>query len=151
MSREDLSMRARTVVAAAMLLMMNLAPASATLRISDDRGGRIGSYLAKFQALKKSGERVEIDGLCASACTMLFGIIPANRICVTPQAILQFHTAWDPTPAGGQIVNAAGNAILWEHYPENIRRWISRHGGLREQILDLQGPELSAMYPPCNK
>src|SRR5436190_14511282 len=28
------------------------------------------SYLAKYQALRASGERVEIDGTCASACTM---------------------------------------------------------------------------------
>ena len=144
-------MRVRMVLAAATLLMMNLVPASATSRISDDRGGQIGSYLARFHALKKSGERVAIDGLCASACTMLLGIIPAYRICVTPRAVLQFHTAWDPTPSGGQIVNTEGNAILWSHYPENIRRWISRHGGLQEQILNLQGPELSAMYPSCNK
>jgi hypothetical protein len=143
-------MRVR-MVAAATLLMLSLAPASATSRISDDRGGRIGSYLARFQALKKSGDRVEIDGLCASACTMLLGIIPADRICVTPQAVLEFHTAWDPTPSGGQIVNTEGNAILWAHYPEKIRRWIDRHGGLREQILDLQGPELAAMYQACNK
>jgi hypothetical protein len=150
-------MRACMAVAVTLLLVMLLlvttyvGPARATLRISDDRGGQIGAYLARYEALRKAGERVEIDGLCASACTMLFGIIPANRICVTPQAILQFHTAWDPTPSGGQIVNTEGNAILWSHYPENIRRWISRHGGLQEQILNLQGPELSAMYPSCNK
>jgi hypothetical protein len=142
-------MRARTA-AAATLLMMSLAPASAALRIADDRGGQIGNYLARYQALKKSGERIEIDGICASACTMLLGIIPANRICVTSQAVLEFHTAYDPTPSG-QAVNAEGNQILWAHYPENIRRWIGRHGGLQEQILYLRGAELSAMYAACNK
>jgi hypothetical protein len=143
-------MRARMVVAAT-LLLSSLAPAAAILRISDDRGGQIGPYLARYEALKKSGERVEIDGICASACTMLFGIVPANRICVTSQAVLEFHTAYDPTPSGGQSVNTEGNEILWAHYPENIRRWISRHGGLHEQILHLRGPELSAMYRNCNK
>ena len=143
-------MRVRLVVAAA-LLMTSLASASATSRIADDYGGQIGPYLAKFEALKNSGERVEIDGLCASACTMLFGIIPHNRICVTSQAVLEFHTAYDPTPSGGQIVNSEGNQILWAHYPENIRRWISQHGGLHEQVLYLRGAELSAMFPNCNR
>ena len=142
-------MRARAV-ATATLLMMSFAPASATLHIADDRGGQIGNYLARYEALRKSGERIEVDGLCASACTMLFGIIPANHICVTSQAVLEFHTAYDPTPSG-QVVNTEGNQILWAHYPENIRRWISQHGGLREQILYLRGAELSAMYPNCNK
>jgi hypothetical protein len=141
----------RAHIAAAMLLMMNLVPAAATLRISDDRGGQIGNYLAKYQAVKKSGEHVQIDGVCASACTMLLGIIPANRICITSQAVLEFHTAWDPTPSGGQIVNTEGNQILWSHYPENIRNWISRHGGLRPQVLYLRGAELSTMYPTCNR
>ncbi len=145
-------MRACMAVAATLLLVMAyVAPACATLRISDDRGGQIGAYLARYEALRKSGERVEIDGLCASACTMLFGIIPANRICVTSQAVLEFHTAWDPTPSGDQIVNSEGNQILWSHYPGNIRRWISRHGGLRPQVLFLRGSELSAMYPACNR
>jgi hypothetical protein len=143
-------MRTRMVVAAT-LLLMSLAPATAGLRISEDRGGQIGPYLARYQALKQSGERIEIDGLCASACTMLLGIIPPNRICVTSRAELQFHTAYDPTPSGGQTVNAEGNQILWAHYPGNIRRWVSRHGGLHEQILSLRGPELSAMYPSCDR
>jgi hypothetical protein len=150
-------MRACMAVAVTLLLVMLLlvttyvGPARATLRISDDRGGQIGAYLARYEALRKAGERVEIDGLCASACTMLFGIIPANRICVTSQAILEFHTAWDPTASGGQIVNTEGNQILWSHYPENIRHWISRHGGLREQVIYLRGHELTAMYPACDK
>ena len=89
-------MKARAV-AAAMLLTMNVSSAFATMRISDDRGGQIGDYLAKFHALRENGDRVEIDGTCASACTMLLGVIPRNRICVTPRAVLAFHSAWTPT------------------------------------------------------
>jgi hypothetical protein len=53
-------------------LLFALAPASSTVRIGNDGGGQIGAYLAKYRALKVSGERVEIDGACASACTMLW-------------------------------------------------------------------------------
>jgi hypothetical protein len=38
------------------------------VKIADDTGGQIGAYLVKYRALKASGERVEIDGACASAC-----------------------------------------------------------------------------------
>jgi hypothetical protein len=69
------------VVFAAMLLMISIPSGSATVRISDDHGGRIGDYLAKYQALRLSGERVAIDGICASACTMILGALPRNRIC----------------------------------------------------------------------
>ena len=78
---------------------------------------------------------------------MLLGIIPRNHICVTPRASLVFHSAWDPQ--GDQGVSADGNRILWSTYPEGIRQWIKRHGGLHSQIIMLRGPELAAMFPVC--
>ena len=78
-------------MSATILLLMSMSSAFPTVRIYDDRGGQIGEYLAKFQALRVSGEQVVIDGTCASACTMLLGTIPRNRICVTPRAVLEFH------------------------------------------------------------
>jgi hypothetical protein len=140
-------MKARGVLAA-ILLLLCMKTVFADVRISDDIGGQIGAYLAKYQALKVSGERVEIDGMCASACTMILGVIPRNRICVTPRATLAFHAAWDPTPEGHSI-SSAGSRILWSKYPPEIRRWINRHGGLQSQMIYLTGPELSAMYPLC--
>ncbi len=142
-------MKASTAVAATLLMIISTASAFAAMRIYDDPGGQIGDYLAKYHALRASGERVEIDGTCASACTMLLGTIPRNRICVTPRAVLEFHTAWDPTPSGGQTVNSAGNQILMSNYPSDVRQWIGRHGGLRAKIIYLRGAELTAMYPPC--
>jgi hypothetical protein len=89
-----------------------------------------------------------IDGTCASACTMLLGVIPRNRICVTPRAVLAFHSAWTPTSEGEQI-SSAGNYYLWSNYPPAVRKWIIAHGGLHTQIIYLSGPELAAMYPRC--
>jgi hypothetical protein len=142
-------MKAWTVraVFAAMLLVAEIASASATVRIYDDRGGQIGDYLAKFRAIRASGERVEIDGTCASACTMLLGTIPRSRICVTPNARLVFHSAWDPE--GDPTVSADGNRILWSNYPESVRRWITRHGGLRSKIITLGWPEVATVLPAC--
>jgi len=140
-------MKAR-VAAAAILLTMSVSPVLATVRISDDRGGQIGDYLAKYHALRENGERVEIDGTCASACTMLLGVIPRNQICVTPRAVLAFHSAWTPTSEGEQISNA-GNYYLWSNYPPAVRKWIIQHGGLHAQIIYLSGAELAAMYPRC--
>jgi hypothetical protein len=135
------------VVSALILLLLGLAPARATVKIHDDSGGQIGPYLAKYRALRASGERVEIDGTCASACTMLLGVIPRNRICVTPRANLLFHSAWDVD--GDQAVSADGNRIMWSTYPESVRQWIKRRGGLHSHIIALHGPELAAMFPTC--
>jgi hypothetical protein len=141
-----------TCVAAVALLLvlmtMSLSPTFATVRIYDDVGGQIGDYLAKYHALREKGEQVMIDGTCASACTMLLGVIPRNRICVTPRAVLAFHSAWTPTSEGEQI-SSAGNYYLWSNYPPDVRKWIIQHGGLHTQIIYLSGPELAAMYPSC--
>ena len=141
-------MQARVVLVAMLLTLISVAPASAAVRILDDLGGQIGAYLAKYQALRASGDKVVIDGTCASACTMLLGVIPRDRICVTPRAVLAFHSAWTPTSEGEQI-SSAGNFYLWSNYPSDVRSWIQQHGGLREQIVSLRGPELFAMYPAC--
>jgi hypothetical protein len=131
-----------------MLIATSLSSAFATVRIYDDGGGQIGDYLNKYHALRKKGERVVIDGTCASACTMLLGVIPRDRICVTPRAVLAFHSAWTPTSEGEQI-SSAGNYYLWSNYPADVRKWIIQHGGLHAQIIYLSGPELAAMYSSC--
>jgi hypothetical protein len=63
---------------------------------------------------------------------------------------LAFHSAWDPT-SGGHVASSAGNRILWSKYPSDIRKWISRHGGLQSRIIYLHGPELFAMYRLCRQ
>jgi hypothetical protein len=75
---------------------------------------------------------------------MLLGTIPRSRICDTPRAVLEFHSAWDQSPADAEVASEAGNQILQSTYPSEVR---SRHGGLRSQIIKLSGPALAAMYP----
>ena len=109
------------MIAAAQPAVSRTAPAPAAERILDDTGGRIGTYLTKYEALRKCGQRVVIDGTCAPACTLLLGVIPHNRICVTPRAVLAFHAAWDPSLTGAQT-NAPGTKYLWSRYPDGVRR-----------------------------
>jgi hypothetical protein len=74
--------------AAAQPAMSRTAAAAAAERILDDSGERIGAYLSKYEALRKSGQHVAIDGTCASACTLLLGVIPHHRIWLsTPPGI----------------------------------------------------------------
>lgn len=130
--------------------LLTAGSAAGAVTIYDDPGGQIGPYLAKYRAVRASNEQVVIDGVCASACTMILGSIPKSRICATPRAVLVFHNAWDPSPSGAPVPNRAGNAILWSTYPRGIRKWLNRHGGLGVQTLYLQGPELYAIVRPCH-
>jgi len=124
-------------------------PASATMRISEDRGGQIGHYLEAFATLRSSGERVVIDGNCLSACTLVLGIIPRSHICATHRARLGFHAAWMPDTDGRPVTSTLGTQALWNIYPGSVRHWISRHGGLSRRMIYLQGRELSRIVPSC--
>ena len=81
-------MKFLTGVLAAMLLLAG--ESHAVVRIANDRGGQIGRYVDRFEKLRASGQTIIIDGLCASACTIVLGTIPYDRICVTPNANLAF-------------------------------------------------------------
>jgi hypothetical protein len=91
-----------------------------------------------------------IDGLCASACTIVLGAIPYDKICVTSNATLGFHAAFDFAGNGRTITNPEATQILYSGYPSQVRRWISRRGGLTPRMIFLRGKKLQAMYRPCH-
>lgn len=144
----------RSALAAAIALSIATAlstnrMASATvLRITNDEGGNIGDYYSRFIAIRKAGEQVIIDGICSSACTMVLGIIPHDRICVTANARLGFHAAYRGV-LWFRVTNDPATRTLMDIYPEPIRRWIARNGGLRSDMIYLSGSQLFALYRKC--
>ena len=140
---------ASLVLFCAAMLGSTIAPASATMRISEDRGGQIGHYLQTFAMVRTSGERVVIDGNCLSACTLVLGIVPRNRICVTSRARLGFHAAWMPDDDGRPVTSPLGTQALWNVYPHDVRRWINRHGGLTRRMIYMQGSDLRGVVAYC--
>ncbi len=144
-------MRSGGVLLCAALLACGMSSASATVRIAEDRGGQIGQYLQSFAAVRESGERVVIDGNCLSACTLVLGLIPNDRICATPRARFGFHAAWMPDDNGRPVTSAMGTQALWSIYPVSVRRWIDRHGGLSRRMIYLQGRSLAGIVASCDR
>jgi hypothetical protein len=142
-------MKLVTGLLAAVLLLAGMGASHAVVRIAEDRGGRIGTYVDRYQGLRSSGETVIIDGLCASACTIVLGAVPHDKICVTSHARLGFHAAWDPGANGRAITNPEATQMLYSMYPSPVRRWIAQRGGLRPQMIFLRGKQLMSMYRPC--
>lgn len=121
----------------------------AAVLIADDEGGRIGTYIDKFKQIRDSAENVVVDGDCLSACTLVVGLIPRERLCFTPRGRLGFHAAWKPGFLGIRVLNDEGTQRMWSIYPDSIRAWIVRKGGLSDRVMFLEGAELSALYPRC--
>jgi hypothetical protein len=147
------STRALSLIAilslAALLVAAPADSAPGVVRITNDEGGNIGEYWSRFMAMRDAGDRVVIDGACSSACTMVLGIVPNDRICVTPNAVLGFHAAWRPGFLGFKVTNDPATRTLWSFYPNPIRQWIVHNGGLGRDMIYLSGPELLAIFPQC--
>ena len=137
------------VLAGAVAAALTMSSAQAAVVIKSDPGGQIGPYLENLAVLRGSGQKVVIDGPCLSACTMVLGVIPRERICVTSRARLGFHAAWHPGEDGHPIPSREATALLMSIYPNHVRSWISRRGGLSPRMKYLSGRELAAMYHTC--
>jgi hypothetical protein len=137
-------------LASALMTCVTICAASADVRIVNDPGGEVSSYIQKFQDIRASGEQVVVDGPCLSACTLLTGIVPKSHVCITSRAMLGFHAASYYDDASRSLVpTREGSRLVMRLYPSEIRAWINRHGGLTPQLIMLRGRELSALYRTC--
>jgi len=137
------------VVLGAVLWLLASVFAHAEVRILESPGGEVGPFLDLFDKLRASGERVVIDGPCLSACTLVLSVVPNNRICVTPRAVLGFHAARSVDRRGRFYAEPEASEAVLEAYPGPVRDWIIRRGGLTSRLLLLRGRELASMYRRC--
>jgi len=141
----------RSAVAGALASVLVNTIAFADVRVTNDPGGEIVSYLNKFRQMRVTGERLVIDGPCLSACTLFTGLLPRDQVCITRRAVLGFHAASYYDDIRRSLVpTRAGTRLVMRLYPQAIRNWIERHGGLTPRIMTLRGPELAALYDTCH-
>ena len=134
------------------LLLLVSGPAFADLRIARDYGGYVEEYKTKYKRVREKGERVIIDGVCNSACTLVLGMVPLNRICATPRASLGFHQAYYDKrwTAGLRVTSVAGTDELMAVYPPAVKAWIKRQGGLTANMKRVyNGTDLWMIVDPC--
>lgn len=110
-----------------------------TINVSDDHGGSLVEYDARWTALAARGVEVHVIGPCQSACTVLLGHIPRAQICVTPAASFGFHLAH----------LASARETLWAAYQGDIRGWIQKHGGLSDQFIWMRAPDTYQYFKKC--
>ena len=141
-----------TSLALLVLTLVAAAPAHALLHITRDHGGYVEQYKAKYERIRDTGQRVVIDGICNSACTLVLGIVPLNKICVTPRASLGFHEAYydKSFTLGIKVTSAAGTSELMSYYPDTVKDWIRQNGGLTTKMKVIKnGPQLWKIVNPC--
>ncbi|MBR1223173.1 hypothetical protein JQ557_34605 [Bradyrhizobium sp. U87765 SZCCT0131] len=135
-----------------LLSLFAVTSARADLHITRDHGGYVEEYKAKYENIRRTGQRVIIDGICNSACTLVFGIVPMNKICVTPRASLGFHQAYydKAFTFGIKVTSYEGTSDLMSYYPNTVKDWIRRNGGLTPEMKKIKnGSELWKIVDPC--
>lgn len=140
-------MKRLTGILVAALLFGGVGIGHATVRIANDRGGRIGTYVDKYKLLRDAGELVVIDGYCVAACTIVLAAVPHDRICLTSNAKFGVQAAWDADADGKLTINAEATRLLYLAYPSEIRRWIDQHGGIHSTCALASGPSAARAVP----
>lgn len=127
-----------------LLLLLPLpvaAYAPATTVITNDGGGLIIDYDIKYH---HPGSWI-IDGLCASACTL---VLSTGHVCATPRAVLAFHAAFI---GPSRQISPEGTAFMMSHYPPALRVYLAKVGALNRilPLTVLRAPAIWRYIPRC--
>jgi hypothetical protein len=128
---------------------MRILSSSGEVRILSSAGGVAESYFNFFTQVRKSGQRVVIDGPCLSACTLVLSIVPRSRICVTRRAVLGFHAPTFVDRSGRISHPRDATRAVTAAYPAQVRAWLRQKGGLKKNFIYLKGRELTTIYRRC--
>jgi hypothetical protein len=132
-------MKAASFVLVVTLSFATLPARAETIDVSDNHGGSVAEYNARWSEFARRGVNVRIVGPCQSACTVLLGRIPRSRICVTPEASFGFHLAH----------RADATATLRSAYSRDITGWINAHGGLTQDFIWMRAPDTYRYFHKC--
>jgi hypothetical protein len=95
-----------------------------------DPGGVITDFAKKYIAIEKTGVTVKVDGLCASACTMVLAYLPADRICMTERGSFGFHLASSDGEDNPELTKA-----WFRIFPDWVLEWVVAHGGVEDNPM----------------
>ncbi|MGB6537683.1 MAG: hypothetical protein WBF58_17170 [Xanthobacteraceae bacterium] len=113
----------------------------------DHEGGDVDAFAARYEQIRQSGRKVEVDGPCVSACTIVASL-PHDQVCVTPKAELGVHLASD---SDDRVDVQYTDWAVKKYYPKALQEWIKTHGGLQEAPKFVKGRDLLAIFNACKK
>ena len=134
----------------ATLFTAGLASADSTvIVIANDPGGYVVTYIRGWENIASLGNQVEIRGFCISACTLVLGLIPPDRVCVDEDAAFGFHSV----SVNFGAHSPEGTRYLWSLYPPavqdalRVKGWDGGTGKSSQGLIMVAG---TAFYPLCH-
>jgi hypothetical protein len=122
--------------------------------ITFDPGGGVLEFFTDYAHSRARGDRYVIDGMCISACTLITGLIPADRVCITPRASMGFHSAFTEDDEGKRKFSPEATGMLWRTYNPIIRTLLQQHGWSspdtdQPTLVWIEYDELKSLYATC--
>ena len=114
-----------------------------------DPGGSVGTYVMWWERVEESGNRVVIDGACISACTLVLGIVPLDRICLTDRASFGIHLATNTET--GETDSEMTDIIVRSFYPKVVQDWIDEHRPLVKEPVFMLPEDFNGTIRKCDK
>jgi hypothetical protein len=144
----------RTLFALAFLFLAAPAHAAEPYTITFDGGGEIGEFVTRYTQLRTTGASVRIDGMCLSACAIVTSM-PADRVCITPSAVLGFHSAFEINRRTGETrFDSQSTGVIWHMFSKAARALVEAKGwdGLTEHpdFVFVEFEELKTIYKECD-
>lgn len=120
-------------------------------------GGGVFEFVEEMSEDRNAGVKYELDGPCISACTFVLGEIPPQNVCVTPYAMMGFHSAYSMEGPRGhehRVFDPEINDMLWRIYPAWVRDWLHANGWDnpyvdQEKLLWMGNDVLRQHYRAC--
>lgn len=100
-------------------------PTSNVVVVSQDYGGSIFEYIENYVKYRDQNNQIVIKDFCLSACTLVLSIIPKENVCVSPKAILGFHSAYNAYT--GEFAEEA-TRLIWHSYPHEVQDYLRDRG-----------------------
>jgi len=106
--------------------------------IRDDYGGNLRDYEIQLNLYILKNERVQIAGVCASACTLY-----VFNGCVRPSARLLFHAPIDEYG----VIRQEGLEVFKKYYPKDLWTWFMQNAAhlSGNQYAELSGAQAIAL------
>jgi hypothetical protein len=140
-------MKSKILLLALLLGGLFCGPAQAHYYIRNDPGGLLDKFIAKYHRLNAKKEKIVVIGFCNSACTLMLGIIPRERVCVRKGATMGFHSSY----IWPSLYYRRGTEEMWSYYPDDVRALINSRGwdGLSKHpdIISIDG---ALIYRRCD-
>lgn len=119
--------------------------------ITNDSGGRIGTYVDKYRRMAAAHIPIEVRGWCASACTLALGLVPKKQVCISRNASLGFHAPWDYDRRGKVVWYPDTAIVMFRKYDPFVRKLIKARGGLTSKDVTIPGSEFLGAYRECHQ